>query len=45
MTGGASGDAATDDARRSLVRGVSRHLVHTSSALVMPRWNGWTSGA
>lgn len=42
-TGGASGDAATEDARRSLVRGASRHLVRTGFTLVMPRWNGWTS--
>ncbi|MPY61792.1 nucleotidyltransferase domain-containing protein, partial [Streptomyces spongiae] len=43
VTGGASGDAATDDALRSLVRGASRHLVRTGFTLVMPRWNGWTS--
>ncbi|GGZ81128.1 nucleotidyltransferase domain-containing protein [Streptomyces bluensis] len=43
VTGGASGDAATEKARRSLVRGVSRHLVRTGFTLVMPRWNGWTS--
>lgn len=36
-------EAATHDARRTLVRGVSRHLVRTGFTLVMPRWNGWTS--
>jgi uncharacterized protein len=37
-------DAAdTDDARRPLVRFMSRHLVRTGFTLVMPRWNGWTS--
>lgn len=35
--------ATTEDARRTLVRGVSRHLVRTGFTLVMPRWNGWTS--
>ncbi|MEV6480935.1 nucleotidyltransferase domain-containing protein [Streptomyces sp. NPDC051576] len=33
----------TDEARRSLVRFMSRHLVRTGFTLVMPRWNGWTS--
>ncbi|MGV9563208.1 nucleotidyltransferase domain-containing protein [Streptomyces sp. NPDC003480] len=36
-------EATTEDARRSLVRGVSRHLVRTGFTLVMPWWNGWTS--
>ncbi|MDT0463923.1 nucleotidyltransferase [Streptomyces gibsoniae] len=36
-------EATTEDARRTLVRGVSRHLVRTGFTLVMPRWNGWTS--
>jgi hypothetical protein len=36
-------DATTEEARRALVRGVSRHLVRTGFTLVMPRWNGWTS--
>ena len=36
-------DAVTEKARRTLVRGVSRHLVRTGFTLVMPRWNGWTS--
>ncbi|WP_329300925.1 nucleotidyltransferase domain-containing protein [Streptomyces sp. NBC_00659] len=35
--------ADTDDARRPLVRSMSRHLVRTGFTLVMPRWNGWTS--
>ncbi|MFF1452942.1 nucleotidyltransferase domain-containing protein [Streptomyces sp. NPDC058274] len=35
--------AGTDDARRALVRTLSRHLVRTGFTLVMPRWNGWTS--
>ncbi|MET7697029.1 nucleotidyltransferase domain-containing protein [Streptomyces sp. NPDC005485] len=38
--------AAADDtpeARRPLVRFMSRHLVRTGFTLVMPRWNGWTS--
>ncbi|MFD5080311.1 nucleotidyltransferase [Streptomyces sp. NPDC058371] len=35
--------AGTDDARRALVRSMSRHLVRTGFTLVMPRWNGWTS--
>lgn len=34
---------ATDEARRPLVRFMSRHLVRTGFTLVMPRWNGWTS--
>jgi hypothetical protein len=37
---------AADDsgeARRPLVRFMSRHLVRTGFTLVMPRWNGWTS--
>ncbi|MGW0967994.1 nucleotidyltransferase [Streptomyces sp. NPDC002516] len=37
----AAGD--TDEARRPLVRSMSRHLVRTGFTLVMPRWNGWTS--
>jgi len=38
-------DGATDayEARRPLVRFMSRHLVRTGFTLVMPRWNGWTS--
>lgn len=32
-----------DEARRPLVRFMSRHLVRTGFTLVMPRWNGWTS--
>lgn len=37
-------DAAdTEEARRPLVRVMSRHLVRTGFTLVMPRWNGWTS--
>jgi hypothetical protein len=32
-----------DEARRRLVRFMSRHLVRTGFTLVMPRWNGWTS--
>jgi hypothetical protein len=38
-------DAADDrdEARRPLVRFMSRHLVRTGFTLVMPRWNGWTS--
>ncbi|WP_329219741.1 nucleotidyltransferase domain-containing protein [Streptomyces sp. NBC_01485] len=37
----AAGDS--DDARRPLIRFMSRHLVRTAFTLVMPRWNGWTS--
>ncbi|MFI9760945.1 nucleotidyltransferase domain-containing protein [Streptomyces sp. NPDC051963] len=33
----------TEDARRPLVRLLSRRLVRTGFTLVMPRWNGWTS--
>ncbi|AVH57383.1 MULTISPECIES: nucleotidyltransferase [Streptomyces] len=33
----------TDEARRPLIRFMSRHLVRTGFTLVMPRWNGWTS--
>ncbi|MFF9806340.1 nucleotidyltransferase [Streptomyces coeruleorubidus] len=33
----------TAEARRPLVRSMSRHLVRTGFTLVMPRWNGWTS--
>jgi hypothetical protein len=33
----------TDEARRPLVRFMSRRLVRTAFTLVMPRWNGWTS--
>jgi hypothetical protein len=32
-----------DDARRPLVRFMSRHLVRCGFTLVMPRWGGWTS--
>jgi hypothetical protein len=35
--------ADSEDARRPLVRHMSRHLVRTAFTLVMPRWNGWTS--
>ncbi|MFF8430863.1 nucleotidyltransferase domain-containing protein [Streptomyces sp. NPDC016566] len=35
--------ADREDARRPLVRGMSRHLVRTGFTLVMPGWNGWTS--
>jgi hypothetical protein len=37
------GAADTDEARRPLVRYMSRHLVRTGFTLVMPCWNGWTS--
>ncbi|CAL9500035.1 hypothetical protein SUDANB105_03396 [Streptomyces sp. enrichment culture] len=33
----------TEEARRPLVRFMSRHLVRTGFTLVMPRWGGWTS--
>ncbi|MEV0172656.1 nucleotidyltransferase domain-containing protein [Streptomyces sp. NPDC050803] len=33
----------SEQARRPLVRYMSRHLVRTGFTLVMPRWNGWTS--
>ena len=33
----------TEEARRPLVRFMSRHLVRTGFTLVMPRWKGWTS--
>ncbi|MEU0334867.1 nucleotidyltransferase domain-containing protein [Streptomyces sp. NPDC006193] len=33
----------TEEARRPLVRFMSRHLVRTGFTLVMPRWQGWTS--
>ncbi|MCX4763861.1 nucleotidyltransferase domain-containing protein [Streptomyces sp. NBC_01275] len=33
----------SDEARRPLVRFMSRRLVRTAFTLVMPRWNGWTS--
>ncbi|WP_019070296.1 nucleotidyltransferase domain-containing protein [Streptomyces hokutonensis] len=33
----------SDEARRPLVRFMSRRLVRTGFTLVMPRWNGWTS--
>ncbi|MEU6243578.1 nucleotidyltransferase domain-containing protein [Streptomyces sp. NPDC047024] len=33
----------TEEARRPLVRFMSRHLVRTGFTLVMPRWRGWTS--
>lgn len=35
--------ADTEEARRPLVRFMSRHLVRTGFTLVMPRWRGWTS--
>ncbi|MGW0914623.1 nucleotidyltransferase domain-containing protein [Streptomyces sp. NPDC002784] len=38
-----AGAADSDQARRPLVRFMSRHLVRTGFTLVMPRWNGWTS--
>lgn len=38
-----AGTEDTDEARRPLVRFMSRHLVRTGFTLVMPRWNGWTS--
>ncbi|GGJ42576.1 nucleotidyltransferase domain-containing protein [Streptomyces brasiliensis] len=38
-----SGAKDSEEARRSLVRFMSRHLVRTAFTLVMPRWNGWTS--
>ncbi|WP_043667514.1 nucleotidyltransferase domain-containing protein [Streptomyces xylophagus] len=38
-----AGAEDTDEARRPLVRFMSRHLVRTAFTLVMPRWNGWTS--
>nr|BFD83552.1 nucleotidyltransferase domain-containing protein [Streptomyces sp. Xyl84] len=37
----AAGD--TEEARRPLVRFMSRHLVRTGFTLVMGRWQGWTS--
>ncbi|MFF8591944.1 nucleotidyltransferase domain-containing protein [Streptomyces sp. NPDC015220] len=33
----------TEEARRPLVRFMSRHLVRTGFTLVMARWRGWTS--
>lgn len=33
----------SEEARRPLVRFMSRRLVRTAFTLVMPRWNGWTS--
>jgi uncharacterized protein len=39
----ADGSDDTDEARRPLVRFMSRHLVRTGFTLVMPRWKGWTS--
>ncbi|MDO0913004.1 nucleotidyltransferase domain-containing protein [Streptomyces sp. DT2A-34] len=33
----------SEDARRPLVRFMSRRLVRTGFTLVMPRWGGWTS--
>ncbi|MFB7600074.1 nucleotidyltransferase domain-containing protein [Streptomyces sp. NPDC056160] len=33
----------TEEARRPLVRFMSRHLVRTGFTLVMGRWQGWTS--
>ncbi|WP_369390947.1 nucleotidyltransferase [Streptomyces sp. CG1] len=38
-----AGAEDTEEARRPLVRFMSRHLVRTGFTLVMPRWNGWTS--
>ncbi|MFJ8636033.1 nucleotidyltransferase domain-containing protein [Streptomyces sp. NPDC093568] len=38
-----AGAGDSDDARRPLVRFMSRHLVRTGFTLVMPRWGGWTS--
>lgn len=38
-----AGAQDTEEARRPLVRFMSRHLVRTGFTLVMPRWNGWTS--
>lgn len=38
-----AGAADSEEARRPLVRFMSRHLVRTGFTLVMPRWNGWTS--
>ncbi|MGQ4414795.1 nucleotidyltransferase [Streptomyces sp. SAS_269] len=35
--------ADSEEARRPLVRFMSRHLVRTGFTLVMPRWHGWTS--
>ena len=35
--------ADSEEARRPLVRLLSRRLVRTGFTLVMPRWNGWTS--
>ncbi|MBO7940327.1 nucleotidyltransferase domain-containing protein [Streptomyces sp. S9] len=41
---GDAGDVSDgEQARRSLVRYMSRHLVRTAFTLVMPRWNGWSS--
>ncbi|GAA2388499.1 nucleotidyltransferase domain-containing protein [Streptomyces coeruleofuscus] len=36
-------EGGTEEARRPLVRFMSRRLVRTGFTLVMPRWNGWTS--
>ncbi|MET8765896.1 nucleotidyltransferase domain-containing protein [Streptomyces sp. NPDC004658] len=38
-----AGAEDTEEARRPLVRFMSRHLVRTGFTLVMPRWQGWTS--
>ncbi|OYP16240.1 nucleotidyltransferase [Streptomyces sp. FBKL.4005] len=38
-----AGAEDTEEARRPLVRFMSRHLVRTGFTLVMPRWRGWTS--
>ncbi|MBJ7901719.1 nucleotidyltransferase domain-containing protein [Streptomyces sp. DSM 110735] len=38
-----AGAPDTEEARRPLVRFMSRHLVRTGFTLVMPRWQGWTS--
>ena len=37
------GRPTRSEARRTLVRFMSRHLVRTGFTLVMPRWDGWTS--
>ncbi|MFI5687362.1 nucleotidyltransferase domain-containing protein [Streptomyces sp. NPDC051636] len=38
-----AGAGNLEEARRPLVRFMSRHLVRTACTLVMPRWQGWTS--
>ncbi|MFE7898359.1 hypothetical protein ACFU3E_12745 [Streptomyces sp. NPDC057424] len=37
-----AGAGDTEEARRHLVRFMSRPLVRTGCTVVMPRWNGWT---